>query len=112
MKVDYWYMLLGTIDLSKDEIHEINELYNGDVESYLCENYNMYEHAHDGEMKEIQFDKKELVNLLLCEEIEKHNKGKCRCDLTEGGYGLCYAAQWLEGIVTSEQVLKDYEYIK
>jgi len=44
---------------------------------------------------------------LLKEQIEEHCKGKCNCDLQEGGYGLCYAGQWLEGVIDSLQVIKD-----
>ena len=49
----------------------------------------------------------ELAGDLLREQIEEHEQGKCNCDLTDEGYGLCYAGQWLEGCITSEQVVSD-----
>jgi len=51
--------------------------------------------------------KKEKAYNLLKEQIKEHDEGKCRCDLTEGGYGLCYAGQFLESVITASQVLKD-----
>jgi len=44
---------------------------------------------------------------LLRDGLSKHASNKCTCDLTDGGQGLCYAAQWLESVITSEQVIKD-----
>lgn len=44
---------------------------------------------------------------LLRDALSLHASNKCTCDLTDGGQGLCYAAQWLEGVTTSEQVIKD-----
>ena len=41
----------------------------------------------------------EIAYDLLKRQIEEHNEGKCSCDLTDGGYGLCFAEQWLEGVV-------------
>jgi len=52
---------------------------------------------------------KEKVRNLLKEQIKEHNEGNCKCDLTNGGYGLCYAGQWLEGVVSSSQVVRDLE---
>lgn len=50
--------------------------------------------------------KKEKAQLLLKEQISLHDKGKCACELTCGGYGLCYAGQLLEGVISSSQVIK------
>ncbi|PIU51041.1 hypothetical protein COS91_06575 [Candidatus Desantisbacteria bacterium CG07_land_8_20_14_0_80_39_15] len=44
---------------------------------------------------------------LLNDGIRSHNAGRCKCDLTEGGYGLCYAGQWLAGVITNQQVIND-----
>ena len=52
---------------------------------------------------------KERARNLLKEQTKEHDKGKCNCDLTEGGYGLCYAGQYLEGVISSSQVIKDLE---
>jgi len=58
--------------------------------------------------KQIEYERKmRIVENLLQEGIKAHRQGKCRCDLTEGGQGLCYAGQWLENIISSEQVIKD-----
>lgn len=51
--------------------------------------------------------KTRIVKNLLQGGIKAHRQGKCRCDLTEGGQGLCYAGQWLESIISNEQVIKD-----
>ena len=45
------------------------------------------------------------------EEIKNHKNGNCNCDLTEGGNGLCQIGQWLEGCITSEDLLRDRELI-
>ena len=52
---------------------------------------------------------KERAHNLLKEQIKEHDEGKCKCDLTEGGYGLCYAGQWLESMISSSQVIRDLE---
>lgn len=44
-------------------------------------------------------------------EIENHKNGNCNCDLAEGGTGLCNIGQWLEGCITSEEFLRNYNYI-
>lgn len=54
----------------------------------------------------------EVVKELLREEIVEHDKGKCNCDLAEGSYGLCYAGQWLEGCITSKQVIQDLRKVR
>ena len=33
----------------------------------------------------------------------------CKCDLTEGGYGLCYKHQWFEGVIDDMQVVRDLD---
>ena len=53
-----------------------------------------------------------IVYNLLKEQIKKHEDGKCECDLTEGGYGLCLAGQWLESVINSNQIIKDLEEMK
>ena len=44
-------------------------------------------------------------------EIENHKNGNCNCDLTEGETGLCDIGQWLEGCISSEELLRNYDYI-
>lgn len=44
---------------------------------------------------------------LLKKQIEEHDEGRCSCDLTDGGYGLCFAGQWLESMIDSLQVIED-----
>lgn len=53
-----------------------------------------------------------IAENLLEDAIEEHNEGKCKCDLTESGYGLCYAGQWLEGVITSKQVVEEKEEVR
>ena len=48
----------------------------------------------------------EIACDLLKEQIEEHYEGKCSCDFTDGGYGLCFAGQWLEGCISSEEVVE------
>jgi len=54
MKVNYWYTLSGTINLSKEEIEKIKNDYNGDVKDYLLANYNLYEEANGGLMGDLE----------------------------------------------------------
>ncbi len=42
---------------------------------------------------------------LLKEQVEEHYEGKCSCDLTDGGYGLCFVGQWLEDCISSQEVI-------
>ena len=42
------------------------------------------------------------MNQNLTLAIKEHNAGKCNCDCTEGGYGLCLAGQFLNDIITEE----------
>jgi hypothetical protein len=37
----------------------------------------------------------------------RHEHELCDCDLTDDGYGLCFAGAWIEGLTTSEQILLD-----
>lgn len=48
-----------------------------------------------------------LAKRLLRDDIKEHDEGKCKCDLTEGGYGLCYAGQFLESVITAAMVIQD-----
>ena len=48
-----------------------------------------------------------IVCDLLKRQIEEHHEEKCSCDLRDGGYGLCFAGQCLEGRVNSLQVIED-----
>lgn len=50
---------------------------------------------------------REQAESLLDERIELHLTGKCNCDTGEGGVGLCYAGQWLEGKIADKQVVED-----
>lgn len=60
----------------------------------------------------MRLEEEKRARNLLKEQIEEHNEGKCRCDLTDGGYGLCYAGQWLEGVISSSQVIRDLGGVK
>jgi hypothetical protein len=57
----------------------------------------------DGEC--IERGKAEYLN----EKIKEHNEGKCNCDLTDGGMGLCLAGEYLESCRTLYEVLEDIE---
>jgi len=48
----------------------------------------------------------EIAYDLLKKQIEEHYEERCRCDLTPGGYGLCLAGQWLQGCISSEEVVE------
>ena len=48
-----------------------------------------------------------IAELVLSENIYEHEHNLCSCDLTEGGYGLCFAGQYLEGCLSSENILED-----
>jgi len=52
-------------------------------------------------------DNKDFAKLLLGEELSKHIKEKCECDLTEGGKGLCFAGQFTENIISEEDVIDE-----
>lgn len=39
--------------------------------------------------------------------IEYHESGKCNCDLRAGGYGLCMAGQYLEGLIDESELLEE-----
>ena len=43
----------------------------------------------------------------FAQQIRQHDKGKCECDLQYGEQGLCYAGQYVEGIITLKQVIQD-----
>ena len=43
----------------------------------------------------------------FAQQIKQHEKGKCECNLQYGEQGLCYAGQYVEGIITYEQVWQD-----
>lgn len=51
--------------------------------------------------------RKQIAEELLKDGIKEHDEGKCKCDLTDGGYGLCYAGQFLEGLITVDDVIQD-----
>jgi hypothetical protein len=42
----------------------------------------------------------------LQESIREHEDGECHCELAPGGYGLCYAGQLVEGVITLEEALQ------
>lgn len=46
---------------------------------------------------------------ILDELIIEHENGKCNCDLTEGGTGLCLAGAYIEGCVSLEDTLNDLD---
>jgi hypothetical protein len=56
-------------------------------------------------MKKRIIDK--IVETILDEDIMRHEHELCDCDLTDDGYGLCFAGAWIEGLTTSEQILLD-----
>jgi len=49
----------------------------------------------------------EIACDLLKKQIEEHYEEKCSCDLRDGGYGLCFLGQCLEGGINSLQVIED-----
>lgn len=49
--------------------------------------------------------KQEVLNQL----IKEHEDGKCCCDLSYGGTGLCLAGAYIEGCVSLEDTLNDIE---
>lgn len=61
--------------------------------------------ADTQEMIQTEADRK--VEAILRMGIAEHYLNECQCDLTDGGFGFCYAAQWLEGVTESEDVLRD-----
>ena len=55
---------------------------------------------------------KDYIENFYKEEIKNHENGKCNCDLTDGGKGLCEIGQWYEGLISSEEFLRDRGLIK
>lgn len=57
----------------------------------------------------LKITKKEIVeNIILKDQIIKHDEGKCYCTLlSDGDYGLCYAGQYIEGVITVDDVIND-----
>lgn len=51
----------------------------------------------------------DFLELVWAKEIEDHLMERCRCDLTDGGYGYCYIAQWYEGCRDGWEVITDME---
>jgi hypothetical protein len=51
--------------------------------------------------------KKDIVENELKNLIIKHDTGQCNCDLTDGGYGLCYAGQYVEGVLSVDDVISN-----
>jgi len=48
------------------------------------------------------------VNRLIKEQIKIHKLRKCTCDFTVNGeIKLCYIGQYLVGLISASQVLKD-----
>ena len=43
---------------------------------------------------------------LLKEFLDDHELGECPCDLSDGGYGLCFAGQWEDGIIDNKEVIR------
>jgi len=54
-------------------------------------------------MKKIDVRAKQL----LLDQLKDHYQEACQCGLTKGGYSLCYAGQWIEGAITSRNVIVD-----
>lgn len=73
------------------------------------EGYTIREKAFREVLGKEEINEKEIAYNLLKEQIDEHDKEKCKCDLADGGYGLCYAGQWLGGIISSSQVIRDLE---
>lgn len=46
---------------------------------------------------------------ILQQLIKEHNEGKCNCDLTEGGTGLCLVGSYLEGCITIDDLIRDLD---
>jgi hypothetical protein len=49
----------------------------------------------------------QFVELSFSEDLAEHDAEHCRCDLTNGGYGLCYIGQWQEGLRTSWEIIAE-----
>ena len=48
----------------------------------------------------------EVVLDLLKWMLDEHDAGECCCDLTDGGFGLCFAGQWSEGCIDNAEVIQ------
>lgn len=48
----------------------------------------------------------QVVQELLKEFLDDHELGECPCDLTDGGYGLCFAGQWSDGVIDNAEVIR------
>ena len=39
--------------------------------------------------------------------LDEHEAGECCCcDLTDGGFGLCFAGQWSDGCISDAKVIE------
>lgn len=52
---------------------------------------------------------KRYIKFKYDDYIEEHIKGRCSCDLQEGGKGLCNTGRYLEGLITPKEYLKEIE---
>ncbi len=43
---------------------------------------------------------------LLKEFLDDHERGECPCDLTDGGFGLCFAGQWEDNVIDDDEVIQ------
>ena len=48
----------------------------------------------------------DVVLDLLRWMLDEHDAGECCCDLTDGGFGLCFAGQWSDGCIGNAEVIR------
>lgn len=51
----------------------------------------------------------DFLELVYADAIKDHLEDRCNCDLTDGGYGYCYIAQWYEGCRPAWEVITELE---
>ena len=51
----------------------------------------------------------DFLQIAFSDDIEDHIKERCRCDLTDGGYGFCYIGQWYEGCRNAWELIAEME---
>lgn len=45
----------------------------------------------------------------FADDIEKHNRDECNCDLREGGNGYCWIGEWVEGCADADMLLSWFD---
>lgn len=49
------------------------------------------------------------INLKYALELNEHIQGKCNCDLTQGGTGLCAYGRYFEGMISGNEFLTEID---